>query len=329
MVSVKITEKIEKGLKKRKRVKEAIKIAKEAVKEAIQKFGPPGKKIIIQVTENPIKTYFELVKEKKDRERRQMEASMFEEIETFAFYEKGETPRIIIDITSVDPKKERILKGLIVHEFLHIIDKYKGIDDKIVGGITEHANLIWEQIPRLNKLELDITSDEWARVLLTVIANLILIIKDLTVDDFLVKKGFEKEVFLCKKDVLGKKWKYTKKMRRYRGEKVVNQLKEGNPEAFKDLFIAAIGMPTLWLPLTRGAIRREAKDVEMKRNAKIIRKLLWERVPIPKAIMKYNVKLMRVLQMINLPPSPKVCKKIVRETLKAFYYSLKVYVRRL
>lgn len=319
IIHVKIIKKVDPRLKGKKKTEQILNLSKEAIKSLVEKFGPVVEEIRLWVTDNPIRAYFKLL-EQSEKIGDRLRGSIIEEISTFTFYEKGKTPTIIIDINAVDPKKEKAFEGLIAHEFAHILMEKKGVDDRIVKMITDQVGLIWEWIPRLDKLGLKITDAQWTDTLLTVLANLTFLVKGIVADSFLVKNGFGEEIYESRKGLLDKKWVCIECMRRYREEKILNQLKEGDLEAFKDLFIAGMGMLTLWLPLSREGLTKEANEM---------RTLINRRVPIPEAILKHNVKLMRVLIMAKFPPSRNVCKKLVRETLKTFYYSLRYYVKKL
>jgi len=192
-------------IKKTDSKKKFVKKIYPIVDEVVKKLGECGfRKVVFLFTENPKKAFLDVFNPKRMPHGRQygkMELWISESVSSFSIQE-GKDVKIMINIKDPFIRDLEYARGLIAHEYMHAILKYRGIEPRIskVGG--EQWPFIIKTLERIGENYEDVLTD-----LIKLVTFLILCMKDLIVDTVLIENGFEKEIMKQRKlnSVAGRK----------------------------------------------------------------------------------------------------------------------------
>ncbi len=201
----------------------------------VKRIGKPKlKEVTFLFTENPKKAFLDIANPERmyhGRRYDKMEFWLSESVSSFSI-QGNDKANIMINVKDPYIKNENYATGLIAHEFMHTIEKSRGIEPRISKVGKKQWPSIIKTLEKIGENYEEVLTD-----LIKLVTFFILCMKDIIVETRLIEIGFEKESFVHKKMCSATGKKYIK----------VNKSNLANT------IILYVGYETMWIPFRLNA----------------------------------------------------------------------------
>jgi len=272
------------------------------------------KKIKVYITKNPVEVCKKIIYPVKLRRHSEMREWICENAPSFTYWERGQTPTIMIDANKKIFKRRNYaaIKGLFAHELMNLMNKLDGIVDELESESERAASNIFSLLAKHKEVK-PFTREGLLSSLIRVTTSTLLIIKDVLANTRAMSFGFDDELYENYKISL----EGVKEEIKFTEEDVLNGLKKDRRHTLDDAFLAYLGLNISWITfkMFHNMWYKELQDLA--------------RIKVPSIIKRKCNPILKEILNLRSASDKKQIRKILKLTQQNYFNVVEHYCKKL